>query len=256
MDADEKGVWMDLEWIARMEEAALNAWPSSRQMVYDGWLLRFTGGPSKRVNAVNIRYSSTLPLAKKIDYCEAVYAGVGLPCLFRVPEPFSSPELEEALTQSGYHSFDVTYVLTRELAEENLHYKDLRVEVFETADWIPFKGEISGAPSESLALQEQIINCIAPQKRLIVLFTGERPVACGMGVLEGELLGYFSIYTHHDARRKGYARQVMATLTHWGRRQGATRGYLQVESFNQPARTLYAKLGFELAYAYQYFKKE
>jgi predicted GNAT family acetyltransferase len=29
-----------------------------------------------------------------------------------------------------------------------------------------------------------------------------------------------------------------------------------VESFNQPARTLYAKLGFELAYAYQYFKKE
>jgi predicted GNAT family acetyltransferase len=31
---------------------------------------------------------------------------------------------------------------------------------------------------------------------------------------------------------------------------------LQVESFNQPARALYAQLGFELAYTYQYFKKD
>ena len=247
---------MDLEWIARIEEAALNAWPSPRQMVYDGWLLRFTDGPSKRVNAVNIRYPSSLSLAEKIRFCEAVYAGVELPCLFRVPEPFSMPDLEESLSQSGYQSFDVTYVLTRELAEEHLYAGELRVEVFETADWIPFKGQISETVGESLALQEQIINCIVPEKRLIVLFAGEQAVACGMGVLEGDLLGYFSIYTHHDARRKGYAQQVMAALTHWGRQKGATRGYLQVESFNLPARSLYAQLGFELGYTYQYFKKD
>jgi RimJ/RimL family protein N-acetyltransferase len=48
----------------------------------------------------------------------------------------------------------------------------------------------------------------------------------------------------------------MAALTQWGRKKGATRGYLQVESFNQPAWALYALLGFELGYAYQYFKKD
>lgn len=247
---------MDLDLIARMEEAALNAWPSPRQMVYDGWLLRFTGGPSKRVNAANVRYPSTLPLGEKIRFCESIYAGMGLPCLFRLPAPFSTPELEQTLTQSGYHSFDVTYVLSKEVDGAALDLGELQFESFDVADWIPYKGRISGNTGDSLALQEQIISGIVPEKRLIVLFAGDQPVACGMGVLEGALLGYFSIYTHHDARRKGYARQVMTALTQWGCQNGATRGYLQVESFNQPARALYAQLGFELAYTYQYFKKD
>ncbi|MBG0770398.1 MAG: GNAT family N-acetyltransferase, partial [Anaerolineaceae bacterium] len=101
-----------------------------------------------------------------------------------------------------------------------------------------------------------IINGIAPRKELIVLFAGNQPVACGMGVLEGDFLGFFSIYTHHDARRKGYARAVMSALTDWGLRSGAALGYLQVEGFNQPAIALYRQLGFELCYPYQYYKKQ
>ncbi len=93
-----------------------------------------------------------------------------------------------------------------------------------------------------------------PQTTLIVLFTGDQPVACGMGVLEGDLLGFFSIYTHHDVRRKGYARVVMSALTDWGLQGGAKLGYLQVEGFNQPARSLYRQLGFELCYPYEYYK--
>lgn len=247
---------METDRIARIEEAALNAWPSPRQRVYDGWLLRFTGGPSKRVNSVNVLYPSSLPLAEKIRFCEAAYAGAGLPALFRLPAPFSPPELEQALLQSGYHAFDETFVLWKILRGEALDLGDLRVASYATEDWMPYKGQISGAAGEPLALQEQIIHCIVPEKNLIVLFAGEQPVACGMGVLEGDLLGYFSIYTHHDARRQGYARLVMAALTQWGIEKGARIGYLQVEGFNQPARELYRQLGFELCYPYQYFTKE
>lgn len=247
---------MDFDLICRIEEAALNAWPAPRQMIYDGWLLRFTGGPSKRVNSVNIRYPSSLPLEEKIRFCESIYAGEDLPTLFRVPAPFSKPELEQALRQSGYHAFDETHVLIKELMNAELDLGELRVEAFDPAVWIPFKGQISGAAGEPLALQERIINGIVPEKQLIVLFAGDRPLACGMGVLEGDLLGYFSIYTHHDARRLGYAWQVMAALTRWGIQNGAKWGYLQVESFNQPARALYRQLGFELCYPYQYYTKE
>lgn len=247
---------MENNQIPRIEEAALNAWPSPRQMIYDGWLLRFTGGPSKRVNSVNVRYPSRLPLREKIDFCETIYAKVGLPSLFRLPAPFVSPELVQSLLKAGYQAFDETYVLTRELGDTELLPEGLRVATLSIDEWIPYKGLISEAKPGPLALQSQILHCIVPQKKLIVLFAGDVPVACGMGVLEGDLLGYFSIYTQHDARRKGYARVVMAALTDWGRQRGARLGYLQVEGFNQPARALYGQLGFELRYPYEYYKKE
>lgn len=247
---------MAIDRIHQIEEAALNAWPSPRQMVYDGWLLRFTDGPSKRVNSANVLYPSSLPLPEKIEYCEAVYAQAKLPPLFRVPAPFNTPELAKSLLAAGYHAFDETYVLTRELIATVPVPEGLRVETFSVDDWIPYKGLISDAQPGPLALQQQILHCIVPLKTLIVLFAGEQPVACGMGVLEGDLLGFFSIYTHHDARRNGYARVVMAALTSWGLQGGAKLGYLQVEGFNQPARALYRKLGFELCYPYEYYKKE
>ncbi|MBG0788195.1 MAG: GNAT family N-acetyltransferase [Anaerolineaceae bacterium] len=247
---------MTIDRISQIEEAALNAWPAPRQIVYDGWLLRFTGGPSKRVNSANVLYPSRLPFPQKIAYCEAVYDQAELPPLFRVPAPFSTPDLAKSLLAAGYHSFDETYVLTRELAPADPLPESLRVESSTVDDWIPFKGLISDAQPGPLALQQQILNCIVPLKTLIVLFSGAQPVACGMGVLEGDLLGFFSIYTHHDARRKGYARVVMSALTDWGLQGCAKLGYLQVEGFNQPARALYQQLGFELCYPYEYYKKD
>ena len=242
--------------ILRIEEAALNAWPTPRQMVYDGWLLRFTGGPSKRVNSANVLYPSSLSLEEKIAFVETAYANAALPPLFRVPAPFSTPELVESLLTAGFQPFDETYVLTRELGLPDPVPDYLRVQTLTVDDWIPYKGQISEAQPGPLALQQQIIHCIMPQKKLIVLFDEDQPVACGMGVLEDDLLGFFSIYTHHDARRKGYARAVMAALTDWGLQAGAKLGYLQVEGFNQPAIALYRRLGFDLCYPYEYYKKE
>jgi GNAT superfamily N-acetyltransferase len=242
--------------IERIEEAALNAWAAPRQMMYDGWLLRFTGGPSKRVNSVNVRYPSQIPLAEKIAFCEEVYGSVGQPTIFRLPAPFHGPELPVALAAAGYSAYDETHVLTRPLTPKPACPEGLILRAFSIPEWMPYKAVISGTPENELALHEQILNVIVPRKTLRVLFSGEVPVACGMGVVEGGLLGYFSIYTHHDARRMGYAGVMMAALTNWGLEQGASLGYLQVEGHNAPARALYAKLGFELSYSYRYYKKD
>ncbi len=246
---------MDKDQIARIEEAALNAWSAPRQMVYDGWLLRFTGGSSKRVNSVNILYPSQLPLADKVAFCEAAYRNAGQPAIFRLPAPFHGPELPAVLRAAGYESFDETHVLTRPLEPKQPPPEGLTPQSFSIPDWMPYKAAISGTPPGELALYERILNAIAPRKTLQVLFAGATPVACGMGVVEGALLGYFSIYTHHDARRKGYAGVMMDALTNWGLEQGASLGYLQVEGHNAPARALYAKLGFEPCYTYEYYKR-
>ncbi len=246
---------MDTHLIGQIEDAALNAWPSPKQLVYDGWLLRFTGGPSKRVNSVNVRYPSALPLAQKIRHCEEIYALEELPTLYRVPAPFSSPELIQTLENAGYSSFDETFVLYRELRQPEPMAKGLTIKALPITEWLPFKGKISDTPEGPLVIHEQILRGIVPPMRLLVLYANEEPVACGMGVAEGDFLGYFTIYTHHDARRKGYAGVIMDALTAWGLEQGAKIGYLQVEGDNDPARALYAKLGFELCYPYVYYKK-
>ena len=43
---------MDLR---RLEEAALNAWPAERQQLFDGWLLRCSGGYTNEVDGITLR---------------------------------------------------------------------------------------------------------------------------------------------------------------------------------------------------------
>ncbi len=247
---------MNYAFLMKLEEAALNAYPTSKQLLYDGWLMRFLGGPSKRVNSVNVVYPSTLPFPDKIRYCESIYASQGLPVIFRVPDPFTKEALNEALLNAGYTSFDPTFVLGREIDPgvfKDYAKADMR-EICIT-DWMQLRSFVGNVPIKKIAYLETILKIIVPEKVLIGCFVDEIPVACGIAVKEGDFLGYFSIYSHHQSRRKGYAKAVMASLTEWGLERGANFGYLQVEGDNIPARRLYMDMGFETCYRYVYWKK-
>jgi len=243
---------MDQQLIEAVETAALNAWPAPRQMLYDGWLLRFTGGSSKRVNSVNIRGDSSLPLDEKIALCEVVYARQNLPIIFRLPDPWTSPALLRALDTAGYQAFDPTFVLGRDIKIIEEIRPDVRVEPLPDADWLQLRAWVTGTPLVQMGVHAEILKGIVPEKVLMGLFVDGKPYGCGMGVLEGGLLGYFSIYTRASARRQGYGRAMMAALTRWGAELGATFGYLQVEGDNKAARELYAGLGYQPVYKYLY----
>lgn len=60
--------------------------------------------------------------------------------------------------------------------------------------------------------------------------------------------------TRPEHRRKGYAARILASIATWGRAQGASRIFLQVEDDNAPARALYARAGFEDAYPYRFMR--
>ena len=47
-------------------------------------------------------------------------------------------------------------------------------------------------------------------------------------------------------------RAIVSSLSAWGRGQGCTRAYLQVEAANDGARRLYESFGFRERYAYRY----
>src|ERR1700719_4771283 len=86
----------------RLEERALNASGAFQSLVYDGWLLGYRPGPTKRLRCVNAFYSTSLPLAQKVDYCVRFYRSVSLPAIFRML-PFSDPpELDAYLEGRGW----------------------------------------------------------------------------------------------------------------------------------------------------------
>ena len=246
---------MEQKLLIRIEEAALNAWPAPRQMIYDGWLLRFTGGHSKRVNSVNPLYTSTLPLEAKIHTCEAIYARQGGPCLFRINEFIGTPQLTQALQEAGYTPFDPTFVLGRDLAVGKDVQADLTIMEMPAEDWFRMRDQFIRVPAADRTAHEAILHSIMSEMVLMGLFAGGKPAACGMGVVEGPLMGFFSIYTASKSRRKGYGRLIMGALSDWGIERGATYGYLQVEGDNHPALAMYARCGFKRIYGYAYFRK-
>ena len=247
---------MERDFLDRIEEAALSAWPAPREVLYDGWLLRFADGYSKRVNAVNVRYPSRLPLEEKISTCEAVYARQGLPILYRLPEPFTSPDINLALARRGYVKFDPTLVLGRAIHADTELPHGMEIRQFSVEDWIALRAELTETPLSEWETHQAILRVIVPEKVLMGVVVRGQPVACGMGVRDGAFLGYFSIFTASSARRRGVGRVMMTALTQWGVNQGASFGYLQVEGDNEPALAMYKKLGFETCYRYWYSKRE
>jgi len=81
------------------------------------------------------------------------------------------------------------------------------------------------------------------------------PACAGMAVLSGPLLGIYLMRTAPHARRRGFARNVLLALMHWGATHEAVTAYLQVEHANEAAVSLYASEGFTIASRYRYWSK-
>ena len=72
-----------MENIKKIEDMSLNAWPSHKMELYDGWILRFSYFYTHRTNSVEQFGVSTLPWREKVAYCENVYKRLGSPAILR-----------------------------------------------------------------------------------------------------------------------------------------------------------------------------
>ncbi|MEW2269677.1 GNAT family N-acetyltransferase [Streptomyces sp. SID685] len=84
---------------------------------------------------------------------------------------------------------------------------------------------------------------------------GGAPAAIGRCVVDGRWAGFAAVEVDPDRRRQGLATEVMAALARRALAEGASAGWLQVESDNAPARALYTGLGFSRHHAYHHFRE-
>ena len=239
--------------ITTIEELSLNAWAALQTVLYDGWVIRFADGYTKRANSVNPLYSSSLDIDEKIRYCEPLYQKRGLPVVFKMTPCVYPVDLDEKLFASGYQKDSPTSVQTVDLDTVNFH------KVFETNfqdelsdEWLENFCRMSVVTESNKKTLQKILVNIIPQHRFISIKSDNKMVACGLGVLQSGYVGLFDIVTDREFRNRGYGEQVVKSILFWGHQNNASRGYLQVVLDNVPALKLYSKIGFVEQYQYWY----
>jgi len=237
----------------RIEEVSLNSWPALQQILFDGWIVRFAEGYTKRANSVNPLFDSSMDVGEKIDTCERLYAEKGIPSVFRLT-PFSSPAgLDEVLEGRRYRKVAPTSVLHLDLKDYTVQpspVAELRHERLD--DWLDTFCRFSESPLEKHQAHKKMLQAIPGKRFLVSLTDSGQVVTCGLGVLENGYLGLFDLITDPQRRNEGYGTLLVSSLLRLAQEEGGLHAYLQVVNSNALARRLYAKFGFREAYPYWY----
>ena len=101
--------------ITTIEEISLNAWPGQQTLIYDGWVIRFANGYTKRANSVNPLYASRVELTEKIEFCEHLYREQNLDAVFKLTSASCPGNLDDVLAAKGYRKESPTSVQLLEL---------------------------------------------------------------------------------------------------------------------------------------------
>ena len=105
---------MDKSSIKYMEEISLNAWPSHKSELYDGWIIRYSHNYTYRTNSVEQVGASSIPIDQKIAFCENAYRHHGTPANFKI-NPLTDPAFDKMLEDRGYVIKHITEVMTGDL---------------------------------------------------------------------------------------------------------------------------------------------
>lgn len=251
----------DLDWLARVEDAGINASAPREQLWVDGWLVRLSPGKAKRARCIQPVAAGRVGVDEKLALCLPLYAAAGLDPYVRVT-PFAQPAgLDAHLAALGMACLDDSWVMTvatldafsqageREpSAESESRYETVGATAF--AEWV---GTARGSSTrERLAHADRLAQAAVPHHAVFVRDRRGVAVSGGQVAIEGLLAGLYDVFTLEDARGRGHAERVCRHLLAYARRFGANAGYLQVDAGNERARRLYRRLGFRDAYRYHY----
>ncbi len=258
-----------LNQIQILEELSLNALPSLQQIFYDGWILRFAEGYTKRANSITPLYSGSADLIQKIHRCEEIYRDFALKPIFRLTNTPQTRTLDRVLEELGYQKKDSVSVQIKTISDDNLFTKDsslnmvgdlpnnlasLRSITLEnelSQEWLDHFVHAANLPIQHWNTLSTMLDII-PNPTVYCWLKDRHFCSCGFGVLENNYLGLFFLLTAKKQRRQGYASQLISAMLDWGKSNDAKQAYLQVETENQAGINLYNKLGFTEVYQYFY----
>ena len=259
--------------IKYVEELSLNAWPSHKIELYDGWLIRFSCNYTYRTNSVEQVGASTIPVEEKIAYCEDIYRRLGTPCNFKI-NPLLDPSFDALLCDRGYQIRHITEVMTADM--DHLHLMEpfsteyefenrlglptsvnypgnfaVQLQPVITDEWIQGLFRLNGTCEPELRrIVPSMFKAIPKETIAASVEVDGHMVASGLGIRDRNYVGIYAIYVSPSCRRRHYARAICSTILREAKQRGARHAYLQVVKGNVRAKSLYLSLGFEDFYTY------
>jgi ribosomal protein S18 acetylase RimI-like enzyme len=243
--------------IRAFEEISNNAWPALQTVQYDGWILRFANGVTRRSNSVSLLYPSTLDPEEKIGFCEQRYRERNINPCFKITEIADPAGMDDRLAARGYLHDSVISFQALDISRwpsEPLH--EVHIETELNPHWIGDFIRMNGFDPKRKPTYIAIMEQLRAPKCLISLTRDHRTIGVGLGVADGSHIGLFDIVVDPAYRQTGVGYLVVENILRWGRKKGAATAYLQVLADNTPAIRLYEKMGFTEIYRYWYRTKK
>ena len=267
-------------YIKLVEEISLNAWPSHKMELYDGWLIRFSHNYTHRTNSVQQVGTSLVPINEKIAYCEQIYKNYHTPAIFKI-SPLLDPAFDKLLEERGYQIQHTTDTMTMDF-EDLVPYEPIHIE-YEyygrnsglpsiitypgdaivhlrdriTDEWISGLFRLNGTTSPTLRrIVPSMYQAIPKETIAAAVEINGTMVACGLGILDRGHVGIYAVYVDASCRRRGFARAIVSAILSEGRKKGCSKAYLQCVKGNRPASRLYESMGFRTLYTYWFRSKK
>lgn len=247
--------------ITHLEELAHNAWPTATTQMVDGWLCRYAGSTSRRLNSVLplLTYGQQ-SLPERVGAVEQFYHSRQRPPRFQISPAVQPPELDTFLEQRGY-SFKGTVLVQTASITEVQHATTpppagtLTIANQYSPAWFETYLAAEAGRKKTAADRQAIFMRIVPVTAYVTWEVEGTAAAIGLGVLERGWVGAFCMSTLPEYRRRGAAAAILKTLADWGAGQGAQNMYLQVFEGNAAALSVYARAGFHTLYPCHFREK-
>ncbi|MBI4637492.1 MAG: GNAT family N-acetyltransferase [Candidatus Rokubacteria bacterium] len=211
---------------------------------------------TSRANSVltSAREAASLAADGLVDAAERFYLERGLPPTFHLSPATVPPGLDALLAGRRYTREKPSEVWTAEacLVESRSRSGstpgDLLLRPEPDSAWFDCAFD---DPPDRRPIHEGIVGRIDRPRLFASVRLDDAAIACGLGVSDTGWTGIYAMATRPDHRGRGLATRILHALARWADEHGDTRLYLQVLAEN-PARRLYRRRGFALAYPYHY----
>jgi ribosomal protein S18 acetylase RimI-like enzyme len=243
--------------IVELERAAAGHWRGTEEEPLGGWLLRAAEGFTGRANSALALGDPGLPLDEALAAVTEWYEARDLPPMVAVPAPLDAPaELDDLFTSRRWSTRPgPALVMVADLAEvpaapvlpDGLA---IRVDDEPDAEWLRmhrYRGQ-SDLPPVRLKL------LMSADRQAFVSIRSAAGAAAAVGRLSlGDgWAGITAVEVDTARRRRGLGTAITLAICAAARARGVDKVFLQVESTNDAARSLYERCHFTYSHRYDY----